>query len=468
MNNNYHDTKQFLSDTKFYEGYSRYNDKLNRYETWDEAVERVMDMHVQYYDSKLSDELLTYINEAKDAYKQKRVLGAQRALQFGGEQLLKHQMKMYNCTSSYADRAEFFGEIFYILLCGAGAGFSVQTHHIAKLPPIANRTKQPKTHVVEDSIEGWATALDVLMSSYFVGGGKYPEYEGRKVYFDINNIRQKGTKISGGFKAPGPEPLRQALDKIEYILQGLVLAKVKQLRSIHVYDIIMHAADAVLSGGVRRSATICLFSKDDDEMANAKIGDWFVTNPQRARSNNSAVIVRNKIDREQFNKLMSTIKQFGEPGFVFVESEEHTTNPCVTGDTVLKVKDHDIVENGVVLAKGIEYEITMKQYVDNFVYNGLNPLVWSKNIETGIESFMIVSNAALTRNNADIIELVLDDGKKIKLTPDHKIFTLNRGWVQAKDLSLDDDIDTTSVINKNNTGVNGDIDGFNTNYEMDF
>ena len=126
---------------------------------------------------------------------------------------------MYNCTSSYVDRAAFFGEVFYILLCGAGAGFSVQKHHIKKLPKIQNRTKQAKGYIVEDSIEGWASALDILMSSFFVGGGKYPEYEGRRVYFDLSQIRPKGAYISGGFKAPGPNGLRRSLDKIEHLLQ---------------------------------------------------------------------------------------------------------------------------------------------------------------------------------------------------------------------------------------------------------
>ena len=327
----YADARKLLSDTKFYESYSRYDDKKGRYETWNESVERVMNMHREFYKDKLTPELEAEISFAEAAYKDKLVLGAQRALQFGGDQLLKHHMKMYNCTSTYADRAEFFGEIFYILLCGAGAGFSVQKHHVAKLPSVAPRTKQPKTHVVEDSIEGWATALDVLMSSFFTNGGKYPEYAGRRVYFDLNAIRPKGAKISGGFKAPGPDPLRRALDRIEHLLTSMVIMSEKEarMRPIHVYDIVMHAADAVLAGGVRRSATICLFSPDDDEMAKAKTGNWFIDNPQRGRSNNSAVIVRDTTTREQFAQLMTSIKQFGEPGFVFVESTEHTTNPCV-------------------------------------------------------------------------------------------------------------------------------------------
>ena len=324
------DTRDFLSQTKFYEGYSRFMEDEGRYETWDEAVDRVIEMHDKNYMNS-NNELSEYLEEAREAYKEKRVLGAQRALQFGGEQLMKHQMRMYNCTSSYVNRPEFFGEVFYILLCGAGAGFSVQKHHIKKLPKIQNRTKQAKGYIVEDSIEGWASALDVLMSSFFVGGGKYPDYEGRRVFFDLSQIRPKGAMISGGFKAPGPEGLRRSLDKIEHLLQGIVIDSKDpiDLKPINAYDITMHAADAVLSGGVRRSATICLFSPDDEEMMNAKTGNWFVDNPQRGRSNNSAVIVRDETTPEQFGKIMESVKQFGEPGFVFVESKEHTTNPCV-------------------------------------------------------------------------------------------------------------------------------------------
>jgi ribonucleoside-diphosphate reductase alpha chain len=323
------DTKQLMSQAKFYEGYSRWDDQLGRYETWEESVTRVMNMHRDYYKDKMTPQLSQLIDEAESLYKLKYALGAQRALQFGGDQLLKHQMRMYNCTSSYADRPAFFGELFYILLCGAGAGFSVQYHHVDKLPDIQERKKQAKGYFVEDSIEGWADALSVLMSSYFKDGGTHPEFAGRKVYFDLSGIRPKGAKISGGFKAPGPEPLRRALDKIEYLIQGLVLNGETRLRPIHVYDIAMHAADAVLAGGVRRSATICLFSPDDDEMIKAKTDDWYITNPQRGRSNNSAVIVRNEVTREQFSNFMDSIKQFGEPGFYFVESKEHTTNPCV-------------------------------------------------------------------------------------------------------------------------------------------
>jgi ribonucleoside-triphosphate reductase len=328
-NNTDRNARALMSDTKFYEGYSRWSDEKERYESWEEAVTRVMDMHRGYYADKMTPELSLLIDEAEASYKLKYALGAQRALQFGGDQLLKHPMKMYNCTSTYADRAAFFGELFYILLCGAGAGFSVQRHHVSNIPTIHERKKQAKGYVVDDSIEGWADALSVLMSSYFSGGGTHPEFEGRKIYFDLTNVRPKGAMISGGFKAPGSEPLRRTLDKIEHMLQGVVLSGRDTLKPIEVYDIAMHAADAVLAGGVRRSATICLFSPDDDEMMKAKTGNWFIDNPQRGRSNNSAVIVRDEITKDQFSKFMESIKEFGEPGFYFVEDKDFTTNPCV-------------------------------------------------------------------------------------------------------------------------------------------
>lgn len=324
------DTKQLMSEAKFYESYSRFIEDEGRYETWQESVARVMDMHRSHYRPKLTFELLELMQEAQDAYDEQLFLGAQRALQFGGSQLIKHQVRMYNCVSSHANRAEFFGEFMYMLLCGAGAGASVQKHHIAKLPAITRRTKQAKTFVVPDSIEGWSTAVDILLSSFFVGGGKHPEYEGRKVHFDLSEIREKGAKISGGFKAPGPVTLRGCLDKIEKLLKNVLHddnVKEVKLKPIEVYDICMFIADAVISGGVRRSATIFLFSKDDQEMMTAKTGNWFVTNPQRARSNNSVMLLRNETTMEEFTELLEFTKKFGEPGIIWTDNLEFTFNP---------------------------------------------------------------------------------------------------------------------------------------------
>ena len=261
-----------MADAKFYESYARYLDDENRYETWKEAVARVMEMHRTKYKDIMTPELEDLIQFAQTAYENKEVLGAQRALQFGGEQLLNKHAKMYNCTASYCDRSAFFGESFWLMLCGCGVGFSVQTHHVAKLPDITKRTKQAKTFVVEDSIEGWADAVDALMRSFFV---EESEFAGRRMYFDTTNVRKKGSLISGGFKAPGPEPLDKALKLIEKIIKDLLSTGATRLNTITAYDIIMFIADAVISGGVRRAASICMFSHDDEAMITAKTGSWF-------------------------------------------------------------------------------------------------------------------------------------------------------------------------------------------------
>lgn len=232
-----------------------------------------------------------------------------------------------NCSGSYVDRPEFFGECFYMMLCGCGVGFSVQIPHVAKLPKIQPRKKEPKTFIVPDSIEGWARALDVLLSSYFVGGGVHQEYEGHKVFFDLQEIRPKGSYISGGFKAPGSEPLRIAFDKIEQLLNSALKNKMDVLRPIDVYDITMYSADAVISGGVRRAATICMFSLEDKLMMKAKTGNWFVENPQRARSNNSVVLYRDTVSYQELNSIIASIKEYGEPGFVFSDDLNTVFNP---------------------------------------------------------------------------------------------------------------------------------------------
>ncbi|KVP17105.1 hypothetical protein WJ84_02170 [Burkholderia ubonensis] len=287
-------------------------------------------MHRHKYADKLSPELLAFMDKAQQAYGSQLVLGAQRALQFGGEQLLRHEAKMYNCSVSHADRAAFFQEAMYLLLCGCGVGFSVQERHVSKLPRIQARSAESaKVFQVPDSIEGWADAFGVLLSSYFVDGGTFPEYKGCQVHFDFSKIRPKGSLISGGFKAPGADGLRNALVKCEALLERTLAEGRDTMRPIVVYDFVMHMSDAVLSGGVRRSATICLFDKFDDEMLKAKTGDWFVHNPQRGRSNNSVVLKRDELTREEWAAIMRSVRDFGEPGFIFVDDFDFAYNPCV-------------------------------------------------------------------------------------------------------------------------------------------
>jgi ribonucleoside-diphosphate reductase alpha chain len=326
-----HIGNKMLSESKFYTGYSRWIDSENRYETWEESVSRVMNMHRQKYADKMTPELEELMTFAENAYKEKRVLGAQRALQFGGDQIFKHESRMYNCSVSYVDRPAFFNEAMYLMLSGVGVGFSVQRHHIAKLPKLARRSpKKVKIFTVPDSIEGWSDAFGVLLSSYFTERGTHPEYKGCQVHFDFSKIRPAGAMISGGFKAPGPDGLRNALIKCEDLIENLLKDEpVAPMNSITAYDFIMHMSDAVLSGGVRRSATICVFDKNDQDMLTAKTGDWFVNNPQRGRSNNSAILIRDELTREEWANIMKSVKDFGEPGFIFSDSKEFLFNPCV-------------------------------------------------------------------------------------------------------------------------------------------
>lgn len=324
------DKQQLLSDFKFYSSYSKFKKEDERMETWEEAIDRVMQMHYKKYQNKITPELQEYLDFATKQYKEKRILGSQRALQFGGDSILKHEMKQFNCLVSYCDRIEFFKEAMYLLLCGCGVGFSVQTLHVEKLPMIGKRIEGVKTFLIEDSIEGWADAIGVLLASYSLSDIKFQEYYGYRIDFDYSNIRPKGSYISGGFKAPGYEGLKNSLTKIQELLDKEINGNVQiPFKSIIAYDVIMHMADAVLSGGVRRSATICLFSATDNDMLNAKTGDWYIKNPQRGRSNNSVILIRNKTSKELFSKIMESVKSWGEPGFVWSSNEDIIYNPCV-------------------------------------------------------------------------------------------------------------------------------------------
>lgn len=311
-----------LQDYTYVSRYAHYDKTKKRRETWHEAAGRVEDMHLSRF-----PQLREEITWAFDQVRAKRVLGSQRALQFGGEPILKKHARLYNCTASYCDRMRFFQECFWLLLCGCGTGFSVQKHHVAKLPDFHKLTqpRRSKRFIIPDTIEGWSDALGILLATY-MPHPEFPQWWGLSVDFDYSLIRPKGAPLSSGIgKAPGPEPLRRSLDVIRQLLERCN----QRLRPIDCYDIVMHASDAVLSGGVRRSATICLFSPDDEEMVNAKTGDWLSENPQRARSNNSALLLRNETTKEQFSDLMEKVKQFGEPGFVWSDSTELVVNPCV-------------------------------------------------------------------------------------------------------------------------------------------
>ena len=319
-----------LQDYTYVSRYARFNDKEKRRETWNEAVDRVQQMHIRKFPHMAQD-----IEWAFGLVKEKRVLGSQRALQFGGKPIEQKNARMYNCCVSYCDRVRFFQETFWLLLCGCGTGFSVQKHHIAKLPDFhGHRTGEvlqkakKKKFIIPDSIEGWSDALGILLATY-MPHEEFADWVGYDVVFDYSLIRPAGSVLASGVgKAPGPEPLRRSLEIIRKLLDERCKTH-DRLRSIDAYDIVMHASDAVLSGGVRRSATICLFSQDDMDMRKAKVGNWFTENPQRARSNNSVVLIRGTVTKEEFVEIMQDVQDCGEPGFYFTDHPDQLPNPCV-------------------------------------------------------------------------------------------------------------------------------------------
>jgi ribonucleoside-triphosphate reductase len=337
---------ELAAELKFNLDYARWIDEENRIETWEDSVNRVMDMHRKKFPTAFDNpRFVELFNRAHIAYNNKHVLGSQRALQFGGEPMFKHNARMFNCVGGYIDKISSFQHIMYFLLCGCGVGFSVQHRHVNKLPSIRKRATGVKTFIVPDSIEGWSDAFGILVSSFINPAeseeSSFPEYCGYEVRFDLSNIRPEGALISGGFKAPGPEGLRKALLKVESLLEKTINEGNSRMKPIIAYDIVMHMSDAVLSGGVRRSATIALFSPEDAEMMNAKTGNWYNENPQRARSNNSVVLVRSKTTKEKFDEIFECIKSYGEPGFFFVEDEDELTNPCVEIRFWPKVENED-------------------------------------------------------------------------------------------------------------------------------
>ena len=308
--------KKILSDITVHMKYAKYIDSKQRRENWEELVTRNMDMHVKKFPHLKSE-----ISNAYQYVFSKKVLPSMRSMQFGGKPIEVSPNRIFNCAYAPIDDYRVFGEIMFLLLGGTGVGYSVQRHHVEKLPEIHKPSNRSRRFLIGDSIEGWADAVKSLVTSYFKGSSK--------LRFDFSDIRPKGARlVTSGGKAPGPQPLRECLVKVEGILDGKENGD--QLTSIEVHDIVCYIADAVLAGGIRRAALISLFSADDEEMIAAKAGAWWELNPQRGRANNSVVVMRHKIDKSTFMDLWTRVEESrsGEPGFYFSNDKEWGCNPC--------------------------------------------------------------------------------------------------------------------------------------------
>jgi len=312
-------SNKILSDITVYMKYAKYIPKLNRRETWDELVTRNMNMHIKKYPDLTEDIKTTY----KLVY-EKKILPSMRSLQFGGKPIEISPNRVYNCAYLPIDHIESFNEVMFLLLGGTGVGYSVQEHHVAKLEPVNKPyDKRTRRFLIGDSIEGWADAIKVLMKSYL------GEKRSSRVEFDYSDIRPKGAMlVTSGGKAPGPQPLKECIVKITGVLDSKEDGDM--LSTIEVHDIVCHIADAVLAGGIRRAALISLFSADDEEMISCKSGNWWETNPQRGRANNSAVLMRHKITKEFFMDIWKRVELSGagEPGIYLNNDKDWGTNPC--------------------------------------------------------------------------------------------------------------------------------------------
>ena len=390
-------SNKILSDITVHMKYARYNEALKRREDWHELVTRNMNMHI-----KKHPELAEEIKGAYQYVYDKKVLPSMRSMQFAGKPVEVSPNRVFNCAFCPIDDIRVFGEVMFLLLGGTGVGFSVQGHHVEKLPPIKKpNPKRSRRFLVGDSIEGWSDAVNALIKSFFKGTSS--------LRFDFSDIRPKGARlVTSGGKAPGPQPLRECLVKVEGILEAR--GDGDQLSTIEVHDIVCHIADAVLAGGIRRAALISLFSVDDEHMLAAKTGKWWETNPQRGRANNSVVLMRHRADHELFLNLWERVEASGagEPGFYFTNDKEWGCNPCCEialrpyqfcNLTEVNVSDIETQEEYVARSKAASFIGTLQASYTDFHY--LRP-IWQRNTEKdyliGVSMTGIASGKVLQMN----------------------------------------------------------------------
>ena len=405
-------SQRILSDITVYMKYAKFQPELKRRETWEELVTRNMNMHIKTY-PKLEEEIRENYKFVYD----KKVLPSMRSMQFAGKPIEISPNRIYNCAFAPIDDWRIFSEIMFLLLGGTGVGYSVQQHHVEALPeirkPNADKTRR---FLIGDSIEGWADSISVLVKSYFFGGSK--------PVFDFRDIRAKGARlITSGGKAPGPQPLKECLIKIE----GIFDAKKDgdKLNPIEVHDIVCHIADAVLAGGIRRAALICLFSASDEQMISCKSGAWWETNPQRGRANNSAVLMRHKITKEYFLELWKRIEASGagEPGIYLSNDKDWGTNPCCEIAlrpfqfcNLCEVNVSDVVDQNDLneRVKAASFIGTLQAGYTDFHY--LRP-IWQRTTEKdaliGVSMTGIGSGAVLKLDMKAAAKIVKEENRKV-------------------------------------------------------
>ena len=403
-------SNQILSDITIFNKYAKYQPLLERRETWEELVTRNMDMHIRKY-----PHLENQIRAAYEYVYDKKVLPSMRSLQFGGRPIEVANNRIYNCAFLPIDDIDAFSELMFLLLGGTGGGYSVQRLWVDQLPTVYGTSRESRRFLIGDSIEGWADAIKVLMEAHFLGK--------QTPVFDFRDIREKGAAlVTTGGKAPGPEPLRVCLEKLDGKLKE---ARGRSLRPIEVHDMCCIIADAVLAGGIRRAALISLFDRDDEEMLASKAGEWWNDHPYRARANNSAVLIRGETTRLQFEELMKTVEASGagEPGVYWTSNEEWGTNPCCEIGlrpfqfcNLCEVNVADVVDQQDLInrSKAASFIGTLQAGYTDFHY--LRP-IWKKTTESealiGVGMTGIGSGAVLNLNLREAADAVVEENKRV-------------------------------------------------------
>lgn len=411
--------------------YARYLPDEQRRETWQETVQRYIDFFKSKYDCFPSEKLYSAIHDLE-------AMPSMRCLMTAGPALDRDNAAGYNCSYLAIDHQRSFDEAFYLLMNGVGVGYSVERQFIAKLPVVSEDFFESDSIItVKDSKIGWSSSLRELISLL---------YQGQIPKWDLSKIRPAGAPLKTfGGRASGPAPLDELFHFVVHIFKN---AQGRKLNSLECNDIMCKIGEAVVVGGVRRSACICLSNLSDDRMRTAKSGQWWVENGQRALANIS-VAYTEKPEVGQFMEEWMSLYQSksGERGiFNRVAAAKKATelgrrdpqplaehggaNPCVTGDMVCSV-----IYNGNV------EKMTVETAVDLFS-GGADLMIQSKNHTTDSVCYSKISAAALTRKNAKILKITDENtGKSIKVTEDHLVYTKNRGYVEAKDLNENDVLD---------------------------
>jgi len=440
---------QILSEITTHLKYAKFVPEKNRRETWGELVTRNKEMHLKKF-PQLAEEIEAAYKYVYD----KKILPSMRSMQFAGKPIEINNARIFNCSYLPIDDYRAFSEIMFLLLSGCGVGYSVQTHHVENLPEIRKPLKS-KRYLVGDSIEGWADAVRMLTKAYFGQTSTAP-------LFDFRDIRAKGASlITVGGKAPGPEPLKIALIHMQAILDRKNDGE--KLTTVECHDIICHLADAVLSGGIRRAALIALFNLHDEDMLTCKFGNWWENNPQRGRANNSAVLLRNMIDKETFMGLWSKIEasNSGEPGFLFTNDKDAGTNPCAEINLKanqfcnlceINASDIETQEEYNARAKAAAFIGTLQASYTDFHY--LRD-VWKKTTEKeallGIGMTGIASGAVFKLNMKEAAKVAVEENERVA-----KVLGINK----AARVTTVKPSGTTSLVLGTSSGIHAWHDDF--------